>query len=324
MTSSLERRYRSALRLLPASYRARWEEDMVGTFLEGNAGDRAWPRWSELVSVAGLTLRLRLGGVGAEPASFTWGEAVRRVALLGLLVNAILGVASVVLMTVHAVVIPGVPQVGWIPTFGDVVEQSLGLFWLAAFLCVVWGRHRAGQRLAVAGLVATAYFWLQHLSWLGVLYPLLLLAFTLLQVIALCGFHDGAPRVRRWPWLTALVVIVSVYIAVNVNAMSNALDPVLVWCGLLLALGVCHAVAYIFGPWLLYPHWMIAVSMLALMTLALRVGTLSSFLSEPGLVADRDVFLLIAVVEAVVLALLAVGCAIIAARAWRRLPAIDG
>ena len=56
MTSSLERRYRSALRLLPASYRARWEEDMVGTFLEGNAGDRAWPRWSELLSVVGLTL----------------------------------------------------------------------------------------------------------------------------------------------------------------------------------------------------------------------------------------------------------------------------
>ena len=95
----LEQRYRVVLRtLLPASYRKLWEEDMVATFLESMASDDAEaaeyladygrPSWSEVASVAVLAVRLRLGAANAPLRSGAWGEAVRLVALMGLLVHA--------------------------------------------------------------------------------------------------------------------------------------------------------------------------------------------------------------------------------------------
>ena len=39
MTSVLETRYRALLRILPADYRAAWEEEMVATFLQGMVTD---------------------------------------------------------------------------------------------------------------------------------------------------------------------------------------------------------------------------------------------------------------------------------------------
>ena len=39
MTNVLEERYRSLLRILPADYRAEWEEEMVATYLQGMATD---------------------------------------------------------------------------------------------------------------------------------------------------------------------------------------------------------------------------------------------------------------------------------------------
>jgi hypothetical protein len=95
----LEQRYRLVLRtLLPASYRRVWEEDMVATFLESMATENAEaaeyladfgrPSWSEVASVAALAVRLRLGAADAPRRSGAWGEAVRLVALMGLLVHA--------------------------------------------------------------------------------------------------------------------------------------------------------------------------------------------------------------------------------------------
>jgi hypothetical protein len=96
--SVLEDRYRSVLRMLPASYRAVWEEEMVATFLETLAtddveeaeyrADFGRPGLAEVASVAALATRLRFGGADAAPRSFAWGEAVRRVALVGLLAYA--------------------------------------------------------------------------------------------------------------------------------------------------------------------------------------------------------------------------------------------
>src|SRR5262249_50882971 len=102
----LEQRYRFVLRVLPASYRAAWEEEMVTSFLEsmytddaeqaGYLADYGRPSWSEVASVVGLAVRLRLpgwrlrfGGRGAPPRNVVWGDAVRLVALIGLLGHAI-------------------------------------------------------------------------------------------------------------------------------------------------------------------------------------------------------------------------------------------
>ncbi|MBE1582663.1 hypothetical protein ACFPOI_60465 [Nonomuraea angiospora] len=67
----LEQRYRSVLRLLPASYRAEREEEMVDAFMEmyGDAPDEINPRppWSEIASVLALSVRIRLGAAGSAP-----------------------------------------------------------------------------------------------------------------------------------------------------------------------------------------------------------------------------------------------------------------
>ena len=74
MSSDLERRYRRVLRLLPGWYRAQWEQDMVAAFLDSwltgdPEEDKAIiefckPGWAEVASVAGLAVRLHLGGPG--------------------------------------------------------------------------------------------------------------------------------------------------------------------------------------------------------------------------------------------------------------------
>jgi hypothetical protein len=102
MSGELERRYRRVLRLLPRYYRAQWEQDMIGAFLDGwLTGDpeldeyisrAAWPSWAEVASVAGLAARLYLGGEGAPRRYFAWGQAVRRAVLAVLLVHAVLAV----------------------------------------------------------------------------------------------------------------------------------------------------------------------------------------------------------------------------------------
>ena len=72
----LERRYRRVLRLLPGYYRDRWEQDMAAAFLDSwLTGDPeedeavlqfCKPTWAEVASVAGLAVRLYLGGAGAR------------------------------------------------------------------------------------------------------------------------------------------------------------------------------------------------------------------------------------------------------------------
>ncbi len=76
MSSDLERRYRRVLRLLPGWYRQQWEQDMVAAFLDSwLTGDPeedeaiiefCKPSWAEVASVAGLAVRLYLGGPGTR------------------------------------------------------------------------------------------------------------------------------------------------------------------------------------------------------------------------------------------------------------------
>ncbi|HEV7975148.1 hypothetical protein [Amycolatopsis sp.] len=83
----------------------KWADEMVATFLESMATDAVEdaeyvaefgkPSWAEVVSVVALAVRLRLGGGASSARYFAWGAAVRIVALVGLLVNALLATASV-------------------------------------------------------------------------------------------------------------------------------------------------------------------------------------------------------------------------------------
>ena len=102
MSGNLEQRYRRVVRLLPGWYRQQWEEDMVAAFLDswltGDPESDPWvleickPSWAEVASVISLAVRLYLGGAGAPPRYFAWGQAIRRAVLAAVLVHAVLAV----------------------------------------------------------------------------------------------------------------------------------------------------------------------------------------------------------------------------------------
>jgi hypothetical protein len=92
MSSDLERRYRRVLRLLPG--------------------------WAEVASVAGLAVRLHLGGPGT-PRRYAWGQALRSAVLAVLLVHAVLAVDVLVSVT-----------------------------WIAIFVTLALGHYRTARVLA--------------------------------------------------------------------------------------------------------------------------------------------------------------------------------
>ncbi|MFC9235066.1 hypothetical protein ACFTZK_01100 [Streptomyces decoyicus] len=91
MTTLLEKRYRTALRLLPSYYRTEREEEMVDTYLHGideQDQDEMRPAWGEVAGIAALALRTRMGAAGAPTRYVTLGATVRLFALLSVLLHA--------------------------------------------------------------------------------------------------------------------------------------------------------------------------------------------------------------------------------------------
>jgi hypothetical protein len=172
MSSDLERRYRRVLRLLPGWYRQQWEQDMVAAFLDSwLTGDKeaddyiskvAGPSWGEVASVAGLAVRLHLGGPGT-PRRYAWGQAIRRAVLAVLLVHAVLAVNVLVFLVWSR------RLVGWLPAppgslvvapggVWDTVYYLVCLAWIMIFVTLALGHYRTARVLAalaiVPGLVA--------------------------------------------------------------------------------------------------------------------------------------------------------------------------
>lgn len=334
--SVLEDRYRAVLRLLPASYRAVWEEEMVATFLESMGtqdaeeeqylADYGRPSASEVASVAVLALRLRLGGLAAPPRSFACGQAVRVIALVGLLTNALVLpmalsqylwiAADMPLPTATRAALAVDPPAGTEVT-GEVL---VGLVWVAAYLAVVAGRRRAAQVLALVALVpsgataaaATLDLALGHPSpvltlWCGFLINTLL-------VLALAAFHRQAPPVRRRPWLIALAVGVALTPIPGVLPLLQPIEHALLdWPGLVclvwLAAALLHRISPEVPPAL-------AVALLALPVLALRVVSLLDY----ALTGGDATTLTLGLIEAAAVA--GVGLPLLA-RTLRRLPPVN-
>ncbi|HEU5108325.1 MAG TPA: hypothetical protein VFT95_07185, partial [Micromonosporaceae bacterium] len=220
----LEQRYRRLLRLLPAWYRARREDEMVDTFLESMADhddperheealDLGRPTMGEAASVVALAARLRLGGAGSPARSVMWGAAVRRVALVGLMTEA------VAVTAVTAVSAWAIGRVGWLPRSPVAAEAAVGTWsmtWrllgigaVIAYAALLFGNWRAarwiGGLLLAVGVVST-----------GVAAPTQPAAATFASLCgllcaavplgALAAFHEDAPRAPRRPWLVAFVV----------------------------------------------------------------------------------------------------------------------
>lgn len=98
MTSRLERRYRTLLKVLPSWYREEREEEMVASFLDSRPEDDldpeyGWPGWGETGATLALALRTRM----ERPI----GESVRLLGMLGLLLGAAIAATSVITSPDH-------------------------------------------------------------------------------------------------------------------------------------------------------------------------------------------------------------------------------
>lgn len=309
--SLLEDRYRYVLRLLPASYRAGREEEMVSAFLEGagdlSDADNPRPRWSEIASVAALSVRVRLGGTGATPRFFAWGEAVRLVAVLGLFFQAMMGCVWLGDF-LRSLGLFGSPPVDYQTILGaagsgerlwNIARGLGGLLWIAAFASLVRARPRAAKTLTLLAL-ALYYFPANGLSWGSGEWITIVQSLPLMvSVLALsAGFHRDAPRVRRPPWVAALPVGAGVVLYAALDLLSRFvpaptvnlwtwswlwpwLDPSGLACLALLAASVTCAVMRLRVPAWRTPSLPLALAILVVPVALARVSGLTFQAVDP-------------------------------------------
>jgi hypothetical protein len=321
--TELERRYRRVLRLLPGPYRQAWEEDMVATFLAGAVPadpeaaafvtDYGRPDWSEVVSVVGLAVRLRLGGADAPPRYLAWGNAVRLVALVGLLVHAVNALAGVGALLWLPERFPAVAM----PSGTVTVLALLGLSWVAAYLALVGGHLRAARLVAALSLAPAVISVGMEVAITGTDYlasRVVELAVAAMPVLALAAFHREAAPVRPRPWLIALpigaVVVTSVLLATQFPGGAVFVD----WPGLACVAVLVAALVHRRGP-----SWTAAIALFAGATFVLRAVTLLDYLA-----AGQDTLITVALAEGAAVVLVGVPLAVRAIRMLRDLPAAAG
>ncbi|MEU0519292.1 hypothetical protein [Streptosporangium sp. NPDC006007] len=244
--SLLEDRYRYVLRMLPASYRAEREEEMVCAFMEGagdlDDADNPRPRWSEIASVAALAARVRLGGAGAPPRFVVRSETIRLVAVLGLGFHAAMSCVWLGdLLRLYGLLgsPPAVDQAvlgaaGSAERLWGIVRNLSGLLWVVAFVSLARGRSRTAKTSALLALglyygsvlPAGAMIWDESVK-AGVVRSLV---FVLPVLALLAGFHRDAPRPRRPWWVAALPVGAGVLLHAVLSALFSvmsapAVDP---------------------------------------------------------------------------------------------------
>jgi hypothetical protein len=309
MSGDLERRYRRVLRLLPGWYRAQWEQDMVAAFLDSRlAGDpqadeyitrAARPGWAEVASVAGLAVRLHLGGPGTQRRR-AWGQAIRRAVLAVMLVHAVLAVDVLVslawsrrlagwLHVLPASLVAVSPGSVWAPVY-----YLVSVAWIVIFVTLALGRYRTARVLAalaiVPGLVALVQGQLTGIMpapfgpW--VFWAVLGLA----PVLAMTGFRSGARPAARRPWLLALpagyLLVYGPLLALQATGNSAWRPDFSGLCCILVSLAcLAHAPrawsrqAAGTGPWSL------TLALLAGVAGTYRIVSLTGYLNDPHLIA---------------------------------------
>ena len=305
MSGDLERRYRRVLRLLPGWYRERWEQDMLAAFLDGwLTGDpeadeyisqAAWPGWAEVASVAGLAVRLHLGGAGT-PRRYAWGQAIRRAVLTVLLVHAVLAVDVLVFL------VWGRRLVGWLPAppgslvvapggVWAAVYYLVGLAWIAIFVMLAVGHYRTGRVLAalaiVPGLVALLQAQLTGIRPAPFGPWIFWVLADLAPVLAMTAFHRDAAPTAPGRWLLALpagyVLGYGPLLALQVTGNSAWLPDFPGLCCILVALG-CLART----PWIRSRPgsgvWSLTLALLAAVAAAYRIVTLTDYVHDPHLI----------------------------------------
>ena len=321
MSGELEQRYRRALRLLPGYYRQKWEEDMVAAFLDSSlTGDPeedefitefGRPSWPEVASVAGLAVRLYLGGAGAPRRYFAWGQAVRRAVLTVMLAHAVSALGTVVYLTwTHRLL-------GWLPApparlvegpsggiWPTTVWYAVGYAWIVVYVALILGHYRGAQVIAVLAIAPDFVYLLEmrlthdQPSRIGPWAIWILL--DLAPVLATAAFHRDAPPVARRPWLLALpagfVLVAAPLLAVQVAGHAASLPDWPGLCCILVALAcLVHAPRARSRRTADSGAWSLALTLLAAVAGVQRIASLGDYLHDPHMMT-------VGVVEVLVMA----------------------
>ena len=208
MTTALETRYRRLLRLLPAYYRNRWEDDMVATFLETADHTSEDPEFeleygrpglAETTSVLTLAVRLRIGeATEGRPRRYVIAaDVVRRFALISTTFQASLALVL------------GVLRLTWPPELvrtPPTLTLIAGLLWLPAFLALMAGNRTWATTFSVLATAGTVVriFDFPTLTMVGTL------ILQLATILAVAAFSHPSPiHIGRWlPALAGSAVLV--------------------------------------------------------------------------------------------------------------------
>lgn len=207
--NKLEGRYRSLLRMLPEHYRRRWEEDMVSTFMQRmhseDEDENAYlemfgrPPAAEVIAVAALAVKLRLGTERRVGRSAVTGDGVRLAVLIWLMITA-WGFLGVIVFELSAAG-RGSPMGAW--------RALVAVSAVGAFVALSFDRRSVAKVLAVGafgGLYLTERIagFDDPFGFPNWMYVTGLLVTVLMLVALLVAFNKDAPAIGSSKgWLTA-------------------------------------------------------------------------------------------------------------------------
>ncbi|RAJ58944.1 hypothetical protein K378_04804 [Streptomyces sp. Amel2xB2] len=291
MTSLLETRYRRVLRMLPASYRARREEEMVDTYLQDfdeYEQDELRPAWREVASIAALAVRTRTGGPGAAPRHVLAGAALRLFALLSVLLHGARELTDRALSLAYVSGAPADDRALFLGMFDghDGVASAvraaclwlLPLCWVGAYAALLRERRRPALVLAVLAALPglmPAVDWAAGLPVLIDGYDVAFAASGWLTVLALgCAVHEDAPPARLPAVPPGLALMgVCVLMGGSVVVWPQGFDSVWSSGTVCVVAGVVWCAARVRGA-AADPAVPLALGLLTLLVLAERTGML--------------------------------------------------
>ncbi|MFJ3669460.1 hypothetical protein ACIPSE_23695 [Streptomyces sp. NPDC090106] len=210
MTTLLEARYRTVLRLLPAYYRRAREEEMVEVYLwdvDQETQDQSRPTLGEVASIAALAVRSRLAAAGAPRRYAVLGSAARRFALYAVLLQAAAVVSDEILRLTWAathgarereVFLSGFIGRGALNGVVEIAGWVLPLLWTVGFFALVHDRRRLARTAVLLAALPTLWpllaplviDWTASDPWFALANAL----FAGLPALAVCAaYHRDAP-----------------------------------------------------------------------------------------------------------------------------------
>ena len=299
MTTLLESRYRTVLRLLPAYYRREREEEMVEVYLwdvDQEMQDQSRPTLDEVASVAALAVRSRLAATGAPRRYVLLGSAVRHFALFAVLLQAASAVADRILELTWAgthgardwdMFLSGFTGRGPLLGAVEAAEWTLPLLWTVGFFALLHNRRRLAQASVllaalptlwpfVAPLVSELDSWDPWFATAGAL-------FAWLPALALCAAHHRDAPAAVLPVGTPGLVFAACSVVMGASEVVLPAPADAVW-----APATCFVVGAL--GWLLLRHrrtdqspagGAVALAALGLLLLAVRVAMVYPWLGLP-------------------------------------------